>query len=65
MYTAVSGPSSENQDTLLRAVWRKDLAGGDVAIAIVNMGALRPRPSQPDDWTKIAGRVRTGAVSLT
>ena len=46
-------------------VWRKDLAGGDVAVAIVNMGTTAAgthRPSHagvshPENWTKISGRV--------
>lgn len=41
-------------------VWRKDLAGGDVAVAIVNMGAAnhgRPGRSKPADWKKVAGKV--------
>eukprot|EP01051_Picozoa_sp_SAG22_P000216 SAG22_NODE_4_length_44774_cov_362.122149_37_plen_280_part_00 len=51
-------------------VWRKDLAGGDVAVAIVNMGTAASAAHRPghagvshsENWTKISGRVYSDAA---
>ena len=43
-------------------IWRKDLVGGDVALAIVNMGTAEPQPP-PSEWrTNAPGIVFTDDV---
>lgn len=47
-------------------VWRKDLVGGDVAVAIVNMGKLPPPVGAPVRWIQTPGKIysNTACVNL-